>query len=173
MRDAEQFDDFYAATSRRVVGTVYAMTGNLAEAEDAVSEAYLNAWDRWATVRNAASPEAWVRRVASRNAVSSWRKAVNRLRAHDRATPHELATDGLAPDHVALVAAMRQIGRDQRVAIVLHHLVGLSVEEVAREVGVPTGTVKARLARGRRALAPHLTDAAADHASRQEDHRDA
>jgi DNA-directed RNA polymerase specialized sigma24 family protein len=37
--------------------------------------------------------------------------------------------------------------------IVLHHLVGLPVEEVARELGVPAGTVKSRLARGRRAVA--------------------
>jgi RNA polymerase sigma-70 factor, ECF subfamily len=40
--------------------------------------------------------------------------------------------------------------------IVLHHLVGLPVEEVARELGVPTGTVKSRLARGRTALAQVL-----------------
>ena len=42
--------------------------------------------------------------------------------------------------------------------IVLHHLVGLSVGEIALEIGAPTGTVKARLARGRRAMAGHLTD---------------
>jgi len=39
---------------------------------------------------------------------------------------------------------------------VLHHLVGLPVEEVAHELRVPTGTVKSRLARGRRALAQVL-----------------
>jgi RNA polymerase sigma-70 factor (ECF subfamily) len=41
---------------------------------------------------------------------------------------------------------------------VLHHLAGLSVEEIARETGAPTGTVKARLARGRRALAPLVSE---------------
>ena len=56
-------------------------------------------------------------------------------------------------DYTALVAALRQISADQRRAIVLHHLCDLSVEEVARETGAPTGTVKARLARGRAALA--------------------
>lgn len=153
----DEFDELYAATSRRIVGQVFLMTGNLAEAEDAVSEAFLKAWARWRTVRAADSPEAWVRRVASRNAVSSWRKAVNRLRAHDRAAP-DLTWDGLGPDHVALVHALQQINPDQRRAIVLHHLVGMSVDEVADEVGSPTGTVKARLARGRAAMAPHLTD---------------
>jgi RNA polymerase sigma-70 factor (ECF subfamily) len=46
------------------------------------------------------------------------------------------------------------VARIRRRAIVLHHLAGLSVEEIAHETGAPAGTVKARLARGRRALAP-------------------
>lgn len=157
MRDSAEFDAFYTGSSRRVLGQVYAMTGNRAEAEDAVAEAYLRAWDRWDRVRDCDSPEAWVRRVAARTAVSSWRKAVNRLKAHRRdATETEL--DGLGPDHVALVHALRQIPADQRRVIVLHHLVGLSVGEIAHEVGAPTGTVKARLARGRRAMAQYLSE---------------
>lgn len=157
MRDAADFDSFYAATSRRVLGHVYAMTGNKAEAEDAVAEAYLRAWDRWDTVRDSDNPEAWVRRVAFRVAVSSWRKAVNRLRAHERdAVAQESPPPD--PDTVALVHALRQIPADQRRVIVLHHLVGLTVEEMSRETGAPPGTVKARLARGRRALAPYLSD---------------
>jgi RNA polymerase sigma-70 factor (ECF subfamily) len=157
MRNAGEFDAFYAASSRRVLGQVYAMTGDRAEAEDAVAEAYLRAWDRWGTVRDCESPEAWVRRVATRTAVSSWRKAVNRLRAHLRdATDRDL--DGLSPDHVALVHALRRISAEQRRVVVLHHLVGLSIGEIAAELEVPAGTVKARLSRGRRALAAHLSE---------------
>jgi RNA polymerase sigma-70 factor (ECF subfamily) len=60
--------------------------------------------------------------------------------------------------HTALVRALRQITPDQRRAIVLHHLCDLSVAEVAAETGVPHGTVKARLSRGREALAALLLD---------------
>jgi RNA polymerase sigma-70 factor (sigma-E family) len=162
MRDSAEFDAFYAGSSGRVLGQLYAMTGNRSEAEDAVAEAYARAWQRWSTVRDCDSPEAWVRRVASRIAVSAWRKAVNRIRAHHRDT-HTQETDGLSPDHVALVAALRQIPPDQRRVIVLHHLVGLSVAEISVEVGAPTGTVKARLARGRKAMAAHLSDDPAVH----------
>jgi RNA polymerase sigma-70 factor (sigma-E family) len=157
VRDAREFDAFYAMSSRRVLGQLYAMTGDRAEAEDAVAEAYLRAWDRWNTVRDCASPEAWVRQVAYRIAVSNWRKAVNRLRAHRR-DAMAADPDGLSPDHVALVHALRQIPAEQRRAIVLHHLVGLSIDEIVAEVDAPAGTVKARLARGRRALAVHLMD---------------
>jgi RNA polymerase sigma-70 factor (sigma-E family) len=157
MRDTADFDEFYAGTSAQVLGHVFAMTGNRAEAEDAVAEAYARAWQRWHQVRECVSPEAWVRRVAYRIAISSWRKAINRLRAHhrDAAGPD---TAGLSPDHVALLHALRQIPVEQRRAIVLHHLVGLSVAEIATEVGAPVGTVKARLARGRAAMARHLSE---------------
>jgi RNA polymerase sigma-70 factor, ECF subfamily len=155
------FDAFYAATSRRSVGYLYAMTGNLAEAEDAVQEAYARAWQRWSKVREYDDPEAWIRTVAYRIRVSSWRKAVNRLHAHDREASREDA-EGLSPDHLALVAALRRIPAEQSRVIVLHHLVGLSVEEIAHEIGSPTGTVKARLARGRRALAPYVNEFADD-----------
>jgi RNA polymerase sigma-70 factor (ECF subfamily) len=94
--------------------------------------------------------------VAYRISVNSWHKARNRLTAHRAARHRELP--GLSPDLVALVSALRKIPEAQRRAIVLHHLAGLSVEEIAREMGAPAGTVKARLARGRRALAPLVSE---------------
>jgi RNA polymerase sigma-70 factor (ECF subfamily) len=60
--------------------------------------------------------------------------------------------------NAALVAALKQLPEAQRRAIVLHHLCDLSVEQVAAETDSPTGTVKARLARGRAALAQLLSD---------------
>ena len=155
MVEAAEFDDFYAGTYRRVVGQVYAMVGNFGDAEDAVQEAYGRAWPRWDRLRGYADPEAWVRVVAYRVAVSSWRKASNRLGAHLRhGVPDEVPPVG--PEHVVLVQALHTLSPDQRRVVVLHHVVGLSVEEIAQETGSPVGTVKSRLARGRQALAEHL-----------------
>jgi RNA polymerase sigma-70 factor (ECF subfamily) len=156
MTKADDFDLFYAATSRRLVRQIFAMTGDLGEAEDAVQEAYIRAWRRWPRVRAYEDPEAWLRVVAYRITVNAWQKARNRLAAHRAGRPRELP--GLSPDLVALVSALRKIPETQRRAIVLHHLAGLSVEEIAHETGAPAGTVKARLARGRRALAPLVSE---------------
>ncbi|RZU72248.1 RNA polymerase sigma-70 factor (ECF subfamily) [Micromonospora kangleipakensis] len=164
MRDAEEFDAFYAACAGRVVGHVFALTGNRGEAEDAVAEAFMRAWQRWRTVREADSPEAWVRRVASRIAVSSWRKTINRMRAHHRAAVDQ-SVPGLSEDHVALLQALQRLSANQRRAVVLHHLNDLSVAEVAAEMQAPIGTVKAYLARGRRAMAGMLTEAHQEGAS--------
>ena len=159
----QDFDAFYQATYRRLVGQIFAMTGSLHEAEDCVQEAYVRAWQRWARLsgeQGGRDPEAWVRTVSARLAVSSWRRAVNRWKAHRRQTAGDAAAPvpGMTPDHLAIVEALRQISADQRHAIVLYHYAGLSVEEIAAETGAKPSTIKARLARGRRALAPHLSE---------------
>lgn len=150
-----EFDAFYAATARRMVAAVYALTGNLADAEDAVQEAYARAWAKWARLSAEGDPGGWVRVAAQRLAVSSWRKARNRLRAHVRhGTPASVPE--LGPDHVALVAALQKLPKDQRRVIVLFHLYDLPAETVAREVGCSAGAVRTRLFRARQALAELL-----------------
>lgn len=153
----QDFERFYAETVKRLVTVVYAVTGDLGEAEDAVQEAYARAWPRWEQLVAEGDPTPWVRTVALRLAVSSWRRARNRLRAHFRhGPPPDLP--GLAPDHVALVAALRCLSPEQRRAIVLHHLLDLPVEEVARQTGSTSTAVRSRLMRARRVLSTHLTD---------------
>ncbi|NDL58464.1 SigE family RNA polymerase sigma factor [Phytoactinopolyspora mesophila] len=155
--DVADFDAFYNASNRRVLHQMYAMTGNLADAQECTQEAYARAWQRWKTVSQADNPEAWIRTVAWRIAASRWRKAKNAVTAISRYGAPE-TTAPPSPDHVALVTALRQIPEAQRRAIVLHHLVGMTVDEVAHETGAPSGTIKARLTRGRAALAELLTD---------------
>jgi RNA polymerase sigma-70 factor (ECF subfamily) len=154
---ASTFDAFYLGTNRRVLHQMYAMTGNLADAQELVQEAYARAWQRWSTVATYDDPEAWVRTVAWRLAASRWRKAKNGVSAMLRHGPPEHSPEP-SIDNVALVAALKAIPEAQRRAIVLYHLGGLSVAEVAHETGSPEGTVKARLSRGRAALAELLAD---------------
>ncbi len=161
MTHETEFDAFYDATSRRVLHQMYAMTGNLADAQEVTQEAYARAWQRWKTVRQADSPEAWIRTVAWRVAASRWRKAKNGITAFARHGPADHG-DPPSPDHVALITALRQLPEGQRRAIVLHHLVGSSVDEIAHETNTPPGTIKARLSRGRTALAELLSDTDVD-----------
>ena len=157
MQDAAAFDRFYADTAARVVAQVYVMVGDFAEAEDAVQEAYVRAWQRWGRIGEYGDPTGWVRTVAYRVAVSSWRRSRTRLAAHLRSIDPRPDPD-LRTDTVALVAALRLIPAAQRQAIVLHHLVGMSVREIAAETGMSENAVKAQLSRGRRAMVPLLDD---------------
>lgn len=163
MAAESEFDEFYDLSFRRLVGQVYAMVGNLQEAEDAVQEAFARAWQNWPRVSEYVDIEAWVRGVAFRISVSSWRKAINRFTAHSRRTAEESAEPpGMSPDRLAVITALQRIDPQLRQVVVLHHLLDRSVEEIARETAVPSGTVKARLVRGRKALAPHLSEFAND-----------
>jgi len=151
------FDAFYEGVAPRLVRQLYLLTGDLGEAQDAVSEAFARAWQHWSTVREADSPEAWVRTVARRLAISRWRLLRNAGEAWRRHGP-PVEVLGATPDRVAVVAALRQLPTAQRTALVLHHVADLTVEQIAAETGVPSGTVKSRLVRGRAALAALLAD---------------
>jgi RNA polymerase sigma-70 factor (ECF subfamily) len=153
------FDEFYAAAFGRLVGQLYFVTGDVHEAEDVVQEAMARAAVRWPQVREYDAPENWVRRVAMNLALDGLRRARRRVTVLLRLGPPE-DVPPVSEDGVALVAAMRTLPARHRQVLVLHHLVGLSVEEIASQLAVPAGTVKTRLARGRRMLASRLDNTA-------------
>jgi RNA polymerase sigma-70 factor (sigma-E family) len=156
---ADGFDAFYVAAAMRVVRHSYALTGNLADAQDIAQEAFARAWQRWATVSQYDSPEAWVRKVATNLATNRWRRDRTA-----RAFVHELAgeqiSSEISPNTVALVAGLRTLPERQRVVLVLHYLADLSVDQIAADLGCPAGSVKAWLSRGRVALAAAVRETA-------------
>ena len=154
--DAQEFDELYEGSFQRVVGQVYAMTGNRDEAQECVQEAFVRAWAHRGKLQRAEHPEAWVRTTAYRLAVSRWRRVQRSRRPADRALAASPTAAAPSPDRVALVEALGRLPEAQRRVLVLHHLCDLSVAQVAHEVGAPEGTVKARLSRGRTALAAAL-----------------
>lgn len=155
LRAGPTLRDVFDASYRKLVVQLYAVTGNLDEAEDLVQEAFVRAAAIGRRFRAVENPEAWLRTTAINAHRSRWRKLRNGRRAQDRMLPPR--EPQAVEEHLALVAALRTLPEDQRVAIVLHHLADLPVIQVADELGVPVGTVKSRLKRGRDALAQQLT----------------
>lgn len=156
--DEDEFDEFYAASAPRVTTQVYAMIGDRDEAQECVQEAFARAWVARRRLDGLRHPEAWVRTTAYRLAVSRWRRAVRGRRAPDRALQAPGVVAGPSETYVAVVDALRRLPAVQRQAIVLHHLADLPVQDVAAELGVPAGTIKTRLRRGRAALAELLAE---------------
>ena len=112
----------------------------------------MRAWLRWGTVGGYDDPEAWVRRVAHNLAVSRWRRARKLVL---RASVPVAGTE-MPGDRIPILAALQALPVPERRAIVLHHVAGLPVTEVATELRVPEGTVKSWLSRGRTRLANEL-----------------
>jgi RNA polymerase sigma-70 factor (ECF subfamily) len=161
-RDAAEFDEFYRATSRRVLRYGYAVTGDLTEAQDVVQEAYTRAWRDWRRLERHPAPEAWVRLVVTRLATDRHRRRAGWLRAVVRTGPPPESTGPPGEDTVLLTAALRRLPPAQRQALALHYLFDLSIAEIARETGAAEGTVKSWLSRGRAALAAELGAPSAD-----------
>ncbi|MFJ1702413.1 SigE family RNA polymerase sigma factor [Kitasatospora sp. NPDC088346] len=154
----EEYNAFYLSSFSLLVRQVYAMTGDFNEAQDAVQEAFVRGWaNRAGLSTEEGTPHAWIRTVARRLAVSRWRRAL-RGRVLERQQFSRRDVPGPGPEHTALVAALRRLPGAQRQAVVLFHLCDLSLAQVAEETGAAIGTVKARLSRGRAALAEYLGD---------------
>jgi RNA polymerase sigma-70 factor (ECF subfamily) len=155
------FDSFYQAHYRRLTVQLCAYTGDLHLAQDLVQDAFCRAFAKWASVSRYDDPAAWVRRVAWNLATSRWRRtkvAQTFLRGQ-----REQHFSGPGPDRLHLVAALAGLPEKHRRVVVLHHLTGLSVAEIAQQEGVAEGTVKSWLHRGRTALAAALTENEEDH----------
>jgi RNA polymerase sigma-70 factor, ECF subfamily len=148
------FATFYAAHFDRLIVQLYAYTADLAQAQDLVQEAFARALPRWDRLLTYNDPVAWVRRVALNLANSRWRQ----VRAFRRfASGHrEEYVDGPTPDRVALASALSTLPANQRRVVILFYLADMTVAQIARAEGIPDGTVKSWLYRGRAALAANL-----------------
>lgn len=153
----EEFETFYAQTVGRLTGQLYVMLGDLQEAQDVVQEAFVKGWSRRSQLDRDGRPEAWIRTVAWRLAVSRWRSRRRASHAWQRrgVPPH---TEGPGPEQVALVEALRELPDQQRRSLTLYYLCDLTVEQIAVETGLSASTVKTHLTRGRVALAHRLQD---------------
>lgn len=158
------FDQSY----RRLVGQLYGVCGDLAEAEDVVAEAFARAVSRRRSFERVDNPEAWLRTVAVNIARTRHRRRVigERLLGQHREPTGDVRRPELSDERLAVVAALLPLPTEQRETLALHYLADLPVAEVALSLGVPVGTVKARLSRGRVALAALLVDDEAKGATR-------
>jgi RNA polymerase sigma-70 factor (ECF subfamily) len=157
VRDLDGFEAFYAAAYRRVVGQVFALLGDLQEAEDVTQDAFAKASLHWKRIAGYDQPEAWVRRVAFNQAYNSTRRARRWLAVVARHGPPPNVPAATA-DRVDLHRALRRLPQRHREVLVLHYVAELPLDGVARQLRLPLGTVKSRLNRARRALAEQLGD---------------
>jgi RNA polymerase sigma-70 factor (sigma-E family) len=137
------FDTFFRAVLPRAIGVARRITGDRATAEDVAVEALAKAHLRWHRVAQLPWREAWVLRVASREALRHLPKEFSLA-----AVPVTEDASDLVALRMALIAALRRLPARQREAIALRYLCDLSESDVAHALGVSTGTVKAHLHRG-------------------------
>ncbi|SFF10068.1 RNA polymerase sigma-70 factor, ECF subfamily [Actinoplanes philippinensis] len=147
--------ELYRSCYARLVGVVALAAQSRVDGEECVQEAFLKLLGRWDHVSRLESPEIWVRTVAFRLLSNRRRKARNAVRALLRHGPAPAEPEPSA-DRVDVAHALRRLSLGQRQVVVMHHLLGLGVEEIAGALQIAPGTVKSRLSRGRAVLAELL-----------------
>ena len=137
------------------------MSGDRSMAEDLVQDATLKALRGWDSFRPGTNLRAWLVTIVRNEYISGWRK---RRRAPALLTPDEVpeSADPADPDPEGrffeqlmddeVTAALDSLPDEFREVVVLSDLEGLPYAEVAEALGIPIGTVKSRLFRGRRIL---------------------
>jgi DNA-directed RNA polymerase specialized sigma24 family protein len=142
------------ANYQRLVAQLYAITLDPGEAHDVVQDAYSRAWRNWAAISRSPEPSAWIRRVAVRSTIRSWRRVLARF-GIGRARS---IGDGADPRTRALLAALARLPAGERRAVVLTHMAGASLSEIAAVEQVSIGSVQARLSRARQIVSEGLAD---------------
>lgn len=156
-RDLDAFESIVRARMDAVYRLTSAILGNEADARDAAQETFVAAWRELGRLREPEKFEAWLQRVAV-NAARQTHRARSRRRVREipSSTVAALADRAVgAPrdDAAILDAALATLPVDQRAILVLHHLEGRPVAELASILDIPVGTAKSRLFAARQALA--------------------
>jgi len=134
-----------------------AILGNEADATDAAQETFVAAWRQIRRLRDADALDAWLQRIAvnaSRMTMRArGRRRVREIPSSDAEVAALNSTAVVPSDSAVLDAALERLTVDQRAILVLHHLEGRKLHEIAGVLGIPLGTAKSRLFAARSALA--------------------
>jgi RNA polymerase sigma-70 factor (ECF subfamily) len=131
--------------------------GDWAAADDLAQDAFVTGWDRIGRLQTGESVRAWLCGIAYRKHLTARRSAV-RSRVREQAYEGERGSSpGVRPeDRLALEAAMAELPADQRACVALCLAADFSHGEAAQALGLPLGTVKSHVTRGRARLLARL-----------------
>ncbi len=145
----------FAALVELRVASAYRMAsailGDPDAAHDVVQEAFVSAWVHLPRLRDVDRFDAWLNRIV-RNGCRDALRRRRRLRENTLEDAAHLSSPDETSDVTALDAAFERLPADQRQLLAMHHLNHEPVAAMARQLGIPEGTVKWRLHRARRAL---------------------
>ena len=160
--DPDAFGELVRRHRDRLWAVAVRTLGDREEAADALQDALLSAFraGRGAAFRGDAAPTTWLHRIVVNACLDRVRRRA--ARPADPLPEHDVPARGDAVGSrltgIDVEAALRTLPVEQRSALVLVDMYGWSVEDAARVLDCPSGTVKSRCARGRARLLPLLRD---------------
>lgn len=163
--DAEAFGELFSRHKDRLWAVAIRTLSDPDDAADALQDAMISAFRRADSFRGDSAVTTWLHRIVVNACLDKMRRRSARPEVSggdDRLLDAIAVADpGLDPAvgsdmSLEVASALRQLPRDQRMALVLVDMLDYPVAEVAELLGVAQGTVKSRCARGRARLLPKL-----------------
>ena len=165
--DEAAWEELVRQHTRHVYGLCYRFTGSGAEAQDLTQEVFLRVFRTLKTFRSAeGSFGTWLARVARNLLIDHYRRTrqervTDPIEEQLTVLEEKGATASERPDHAVagreaseiLQAALQKLSPDLREAVILRDLQEMEYREIAEVLGIPEGTVKSRINRGRAELA--------------------
>jgi RNA polymerase sigma-70 factor (ECF subfamily) len=160
--DDSGFEVLVKEHTSKIVGLAWRLVGNREEAEDLAQEAFLRLHRSLPTFRGDSRISTWLYRTTTRLAIDHLRRERIKRKLfffrqdNDAPDPVELASDGRRDQRHELLAqeamqtlrkGLKKLSARQQVIFTLRHYEGLSLKEIAEQLGLETGTVKAHLHR--------------------------
>lgn len=153
--DKDTFTRLAMEQKRTLYRVAISYTGHLPDAEDAMQEALLRAWDKRHTLRDEAFFGTWLTRILINECKTL-------LRRRRRLIPAEQLPQAApaAPDDAAalLREELMALPEKYRLPLVLHVLEGYAIRDIAQMLRLPEGTVKTRIARAKHKLGKEASD---------------
>jgi RNA polymerase sigma-70 factor, ECF subfamily len=162
--DNDAFSGLMERHEDRIFGLCLKMLHNRSDALEASQEIFITAFRRASSFRGDSAFGTWLYRIGINHCKDVLRKRKDLLLDSDhleieRVDTRQRAIDDVAALRLDLSTALAELPDDYREAVVMHDLGGVPYEEIAASTGVPVGTVKSRISRGRRQLARLLEQA--------------
>lgn len=154
--DGEAMNELLRLHYDRLYAVCRRVAGNDADAADGCQEALLAIVRGLPRFDGRSTFRTWSYRVATNACLDELRRRKRRPIAVEE-IPEEASDepghDDRLADHLTLTSALDELAEDFRVPIVLRDVAGLDYAEIAATLDIPPGTVRSRIARGRRHLA--------------------
>jgi RNA polymerase sigma-70 factor (ECF subfamily) len=152
---ADAFETLVRRHKDSVLNLARRMTGDRESAEDIAQETFIKAYRELHRFRGEAAFATWLYRIAlneARQYLRGQRRRVARWTRQSEQAAFEAPEAEDPAEASPLVGLLQELPQEQREALALFYLQELSLEDIARTLGSPVGTIKARLSRGRERL---------------------
>ncbi len=138
------FEDFFRQHFEEVRRVMFVAFSDVDLAEDSTQEAFMRAYRRWREVEAMDRPIGWVI-VVAHNAAQDLLRRRKREQRHADPANQTLDFSEHSDDRIDVASRLSTLAERQRMAVVLHYLGDLSIDDVSQAMGCAPGTVKATL----------------------------